>query len=89
MRAPRRLYPPVGFVAQPIKHTLLGFEAQTKKPSWWFWEPNQQIIAVSFEAQTRKPEATDFEAKPREAIATDFEAKPEEAITTSFEAKPG
>jgi hypothetical protein len=32
MRTPRRLHPPIGFVAQPTNHSLLGFEAQTKKP---------------------------------------------------------
>jgi hypothetical protein len=32
-----------------------GFEAQTKKPSWWFWGPNHQTIDLGFEAQTKKP----------------------------------
>jgi hypothetical protein len=29
----RRLHPLIDFVEQPINHSLLGFEAQTKKPS--------------------------------------------------------
>jgi hypothetical protein len=29
-----RLHPPVGFVAQPTNRSPLGFEAETKKPSW-------------------------------------------------------
>jgi hypothetical protein len=32
MRVPRRP-PSVGFVVQPTNQSLLGFEAQTKKPS--------------------------------------------------------
>jgi hypothetical protein len=32
MCIPRRHHP-IGFVAQPTNHSLLGFEAQTKKPS--------------------------------------------------------
>jgi hypothetical protein len=39
---------------------------------------NHQTIVVSFETQTRKPEAT-----------TGFKAKPGEIITTGFEVKPG
>jgi hypothetical protein len=31
---PTPSHPPVGFVAQPINPSLLGFEAQTKKLSW-------------------------------------------------------
>jgi hypothetical protein len=88
-RAPCHLYPPVGFVAQPINHSPLGFEAQTKKPSRWFRDLNHQIITVGFEVQTEKPEATGFEAKSGETVATGFEAKPEETFATSFEAKPG
>jgi hypothetical protein len=56
MRVLRRLYPPVGFVAQSTTHNPLVFEAQ-----------NQEIIVVilfvksptttaDFEAQTGKPE---------------------------------
>jgi hypothetical protein len=56
-RVPHR--PPfVGFVAQPTNRSLLGFEAQTKKPSRWFWGSNHQTRATSFEAQTRKPSTT-------------------------------
>jgi hypothetical protein len=34
----------------------LGFEAQTKKLLRWFYGPNHQTTATSFEAQTGKPE---------------------------------
>jgi hypothetical protein len=34
----------------------LGFEAQTRKLSWWFCGPSHQTTAANFEAQTRKPE---------------------------------
>jgi hypothetical protein len=44
----------VGFVAQLINCSPLSFEAQTKKPTQWFWCPNHQNIAVSFEVQTEK-----------------------------------
>jgi hypothetical protein len=75
MRAPRYLHHPVGFVAQPTNRSLFGFEAQTKKPSWWFWSPNHQTVAADFEAQTKKPVTTDFKAKPSETVATGFEFK--------------
>jgi hypothetical protein len=44
-----------------LRHKLtnllpLSFEAQTKKPSRWFWGPNHQTAATGFQAQTRKPE---------------------------------
>jgi hypothetical protein len=39
---------------KPINLLPLGFEAQTKKPPWWFWVTNHQIIDLSFEAQTKK-----------------------------------
>jgi hypothetical protein len=41
-------------VAQTTNRSLLGFEAQTKKPSRWFWGPNHQTGAADFEAQTEK-----------------------------------
>jgi hypothetical protein len=46
------------FVAQLINRSLFDFETQTKKPSRWFWVPNDQTIAASFEAQTGKPSTT-------------------------------
>jgi hypothetical protein len=55
----------IGFVEQPTNHSSHGFEAQTKKPSRWFWGHNHQIVPAGFEAQTGKPVATDFDAKPR------------------------
>jgi hypothetical protein len=48
--------PSISFVAQPTNRSPLSFDAQTKKPSWWFWGPNHQTGAVGFEAQTGKPE---------------------------------
>jgi hypothetical protein len=74
-------------VAQPTYRIPLDFEAQTKKLSWWFWDPNHQIRAVGFEAQTGKPEVTSFVAKPGETVATSFETKPEKIVATDFEAK--
>jgi hypothetical protein len=89
----------VGFLAQPTNHSLLGFEAQTKKPSWWFWGPNHQTVAVSFESQTGKPSTTGFQAKAGETIAigfdvklknrpSGFEVKPLTNRPSGFEAKP-
>jgi hypothetical protein len=59
MHVPRRP-PSVGFMAQPTNRNPLGFETQTKKPSWWFWGPNHQTRAAGFEAQTGKPSTTLF-----------------------------
>jgi hypothetical protein len=64
------------FVGQPINHSPLGFETQTKKPSRWFWDLNHQTIVADFEAQTGKPVATGFEAKPEETVNLGFEVKP-------------
>jgi hypothetical protein len=50
--------PSVGFVAQPTNRSPLGFEAQTKELSRWFWGPNHQTRAVGFEAQTGRPSTT-------------------------------
>jgi hypothetical protein len=33
-------------------------EAQTKKSSRWFWDPNHQNVAAGFKTQTRKPSTT-------------------------------
>jgi hypothetical protein len=79
-RAPRHLHLSIGFVAQPIEHSLLGFEAQTKKLSRWFWGSNHQTAAVNFEAQTEKPSTTGFEAKLGETVVTDFEDKSGETV---------
>jgi hypothetical protein len=48
-------HPPVSFMAQPINCSLLGFEAQTKKPTRWFWCTNHQTRSNDFEAQIEKP----------------------------------
>jgi hypothetical protein len=45
-------------VAQPTNWSPLGFEAQTKKPSWWFWGINHQTKAADFEAQIGKLSTT-------------------------------
>jgi hypothetical protein len=85
-------------VAQPTNRSALGFEAQTKKPSRWFWGPNHQTAATGFEAQTGKSFTTlvlrlnqethhHFEIKPGETIATSFEAILEKTVATSFEVK--
>jgi hypothetical protein len=86
-------------MTQPINHSLLGFEAQTKKSSRWFWGPNHQTVVADFESQTGKPSttvvlrfnqeitATGFEIKLEKTVAIGFEAKPEKTVTTGFEAK--
>jgi hypothetical protein len=48
-------HPPIGFMAQPINHSLLNFKIQTKKSSQWFWGPNHQTRAVDFEVKIGKP----------------------------------
>jgi hypothetical protein len=78
MCAPRRLHPPIGSVAQPTNCSPFGFEAQTKKPMWWFWGPNHQTVLVSSEAKMGQPITTSFEAKPGEAVTTGFKDKPRE-----------
>jgi hypothetical protein len=75
-------------VAQPTNWIPLGFEAQTKKPSRWFWGPNHQTKAAGFEAKPGETIATGFEAKPAKTVATGFEAKPPKTVATGFEAKP-
>jgi hypothetical protein len=57
MRVPRRPLS-IGFVAQPTNRSPVGFEAQTKKPSRWFWGPNHQTRVACFEAQTGKASTT-------------------------------
>jgi hypothetical protein len=52
-------------VAQLINRSPLGFEAQFKKLSRWFYGPKHQTAAASFEAQTGKPADLGFEAKQR------------------------
>jgi hypothetical protein len=85
---PRRLHPPVSFIVQPTNRSPLGFEAQSKKLSRWFWVPNHQTDAADFEPQTRKLATTSYETKPGETVTIGFEAKPGETVTTSFDAKP-
>jgi hypothetical protein len=46
-------------------HLTRGFEAQTKKPPWWFCGPNHQTVAADFGAQTGIPTDLGFEAQPR------------------------
>jgi hypothetical protein len=86
-------------VAQLINRSPLGFEAQTKKPSRWFWCLNHQTETVGFEAQPEKPFTTlvlrlnqkthhRFWGQTGETVATSFEAKLEKTITAGFEAKP-
>jgi hypothetical protein len=77
---PTPSHPPVGFVAQPTNRSLLGFEAQIKKPSRWFWGPNHQTVAVDFEAQTKKPSTTLILRLNQETVATGFETKSEKTV---------
>jgi hypothetical protein len=41
-------------ILKPTNWSPLGFEAQTKKPSRWFWGPNHQTRATGFELQIGK-----------------------------------
>jgi hypothetical protein len=94
------LWPPsLSFVVQLTNQSLLGFEAQTKKLSRWFWGLNHQTRAASFEDQTGNPPppwfwvstkkpTTGFEAKLGETVPTSFEATLEKTAAASFEAKP-
>jgi hypothetical protein len=86
-------------VAQPTNQSPLDFEAQTKKPSRWFWgqitKPELPVLRPKpgnptppwFWGSTKKP-TTSFEAKPAKIIAAGFVANPLETVTTGFEAKP-
>jgi hypothetical protein len=80
--------------------SMHGFEAQTKKPSRWFWGSNHQTWSYHFLGPNRKTlttlilrlnqetDAIDFEAKLAKIIAAGFEAKPLETVATGFEVKP-
>jgi hypothetical protein len=61
---------------KPINLLPLSIEAQTKKPSRWFWGPNHQTVDLGFEAQTKKPSRW-FWGLNHQTITTGFEAKPE------------
>jgi hypothetical protein len=71
---------------KPINLLPLGFEAQTKKPSWWFCGPNHQIVATGFEAKPGNPNEW-FWGQTTTTIATGFEAKPGETVDLGFEAE--
>jgi hypothetical protein len=64
-------------VAQSTNRKLLDSEAQTKKPSRWFWGSNHQTVVTGFEAQTGKPSTTSVLRLNQEIVTIDFEAKPE------------
>jgi hypothetical protein len=50
----QHLHPLISFETQNDKPPPLGFEAQTKKLSWWFWNPNHQTVDLVFQPQTKK-----------------------------------
>jgi hypothetical protein len=75
-------------VVQPTNRSPLDFEAQTKKLSRWFWGPNHQTEAVSFEAKPGETVATSFEAKLEKIVAVGFETKPLETVAAGFGVKP-
>jgi hypothetical protein len=85
-------------VAQPINRSLHRFEAQTKKPSRWFWPPNHQTEPASFEAKTGKHSTILVLRLNQETVRRfwgqtgrnrrhQFEAKLKKIIVTGFEAK--
>jgi hypothetical protein len=63
------------FVVQPINRSPFNFDAQTNKPSRWFWCPNHQDITIDFEAQTEKLSTNGFKIKPAEIVTTNFKVK--------------
>jgi hypothetical protein len=48
---------------KPTNLLPLGFKAQTKKPSWWFWGPKQVTVALVFRPNHWQTIAVGFEAK--------------------------
>jgi hypothetical protein len=76
------------------------FSGATDKPSsTWFWDPNQETIAMilrtkspnrsyRFWGTNRETWATGFEAKMGETVTISFEAKSEKTVATGFEVKP-
>jgi hypothetical protein len=82
------LHPPVGFIAQLTNRSLLGFESQTKEPSWWFWGSNHQTVAVSFEAQIRRNRRHLFGGQTGENRRHRFWGQTRENRPSGFEAKP-
>jgi hypothetical protein len=85
-------------VAQSTNWSPLGFEAQTKNLSRWFWGTNHQIRAVGlslkpgnppphwFWGSIKKP-TTGFEVKLGETVTTSFETKLKKIVATGFEIK--
>jgi hypothetical protein len=85
---------------KPTNLIPLGFEAQTKKPSWWFCWPNHQTATVSFVAQTGKPErvvlmpnhknhSDQFWGQTGRNPSEWFWGQNTRTVATGFEAKPG
>jgi hypothetical protein len=67
-------------MAQSINHSPLDFEAQTKKQSRWFYEPNHQTAAANFGAQTEKPMSSILRLKSGENFDLSFKAKPRKFV---------
>jgi hypothetical protein len=55
------------------------FEVKSSNRRYWFWGPNRETQATSFEVKPEETVATGFEAKPKKA-ATGYEAKPEKTV---------
>jgi hypothetical protein len=86
-------------VAQLTNRSPLGFKAQTKKPSRWFWGPNHQTKVAGFEAQTGKSSTTlvlrlkqethhQFWGQTGRNRRHQFWGQSGETIAAGFEAKP-
>jgi hypothetical protein len=73
-------------MAQPTNQSLLGFEAQTKKLSHWFWGPNHQTKAVGLRHKPGNPPPPWFWGSTKKFTA-DFKVKLGETVATSFKAK--
>jgi hypothetical protein len=73
----------ISFVAQPSNRSLLGCEAQTEKPSRWFWNPNHQIKDVGFDVQTKKHVLLVLSSNDWQSVDLRFEAKPRNSRSSS------
>jgi hypothetical protein len=85
---PQTVFIHLSVLRRKLKSLLpLGFEAQTKKPSWWFCGPNHQTTAAYFRPKPGNPSEW-FCGQTTRTVATGFEAKPGETINLGFEVEP-
>jgi hypothetical protein len=87
------------FEAQITKPVVVGFEAQTGKPSTtlvlrlnqetdcWFRGQTGETVATSFEAKLEKTVATGFKAKPAKTVRVVLRPNHSQIINLVFEAQ--